>query len=173
MRHLIAVVGAILFGLSFGVADAQQQYDAGGKARNSNYCTTTTPGDTPCPASPSIALSPTATATNSGITIVSSSALESSHVLKASAGNLYSVYVTTGAVQGWLLTVNATSAPTAGGAAIAPVDCVYAPANQTTGFSMSGDPPDAYSTGIVAVFSSSGCLTNTASNTVFFKGRVK
>lgn len=114
-----------------------------------------------------------ATATSPGTTIVSSSALESNHVLKSSAGNLYSVYVTTGAVQGWLLTYNGTSAPTAGGAAIAPVDCVYAPANTTTGLSMAGDPPDPYATGIVAVFSSSGCLTNTASSTVFFKGRVK
>lgn len=118
-------------------------------------------------------VTPVATATASGVTTVNSSALESNHVLKASAGNLYSVYVTTGATQGWLLTYNGTTAPTAGGAAIAPVDCVYAPANTTTGLAMDGDPPDAYSTGIVAVFSSSGCLTNTASSTVYFKGRVK
>jgi hypothetical protein len=116
---------------------------------------------------------PVATATDPGTTIVKSAALESNHVLKSSAGNLYSVYVTTGATAGWLLTYNGTAAPTAGGAAIAPVDCILAPANSTVGISMGGDPPDPYATGIVAIFSSSGCLTNTASATAYFKGRVK
>ena len=121
-----------------------------------------------------ISVVPTANSTAAiAPTIVQSSALESNHVLKASPGNLYSVYVTTAGTAGWLLTYNGTSAPTAGGAAIAPVDCVIAPANSTVGISMGGDPPDAFSTGIVAVFSSSGCFTNTASTTVFFKGRVK
>lgn len=36
-----------------GAAQAQQQYDPGGKARVSSYCKTTLGGDTPCPASPS------------------------------------------------------------------------------------------------------------------------
>lgn len=130
-------------------------------------------GATQASATNNFPVGPTATTVSSGITDVSSTSLESNHVLKGSAGNLYSVYVTTGAVAGYLLTVNSTTAPTAGGAAIAPVDCIIVPANTTVGLNMGGDPPDPYATGITAVFSTSGCLTNTASATVFFKGRVK
>lgn len=157
--------GAAISGQIVG-DNASLCYYAGVDSSN-RLMVTNTPSSTPQ------GITPVATATDSGITIVKSLALESNHVLKASAGNLYSVYVTTGATAGWLLTYNGTSAPTAGGAAIAPVDCVIAPANSTVGISMGGDPPDAYATGIVAIFSSSGCLTNTASSTVFFKGRIK
>lgn len=107
----------------------------------------------------------------SGITPVVSSAAEGSHVLKASSGNLYSLYVTTGATAGFLMTFNATAAPADG--AVTPVECVAVAANQTTAASFNSGPPDAYSTGIVAVFSSTGCFTKTVSATAFFKGRVK
>lgn len=106
----------------------------------------------------------------SGIATVKSSALESNHVIKSSAGNLYGWNVTTGATPGWILLYNGTSAPTAGGAAIAPEKCIYAPANATIGSSVGGGPPMRFSTGIVVVFSSSGCLTNTASATTFISG---
>lgn len=106
-----------------------------------------------------------------GITPVVSSALESNHVIKAGAGVLISGYVTTGAVQGWLLVANSTTAPTAGGAAIAPIACVYAPANATTSIGGQGGPSIIASTGITLVFSTSGCLTNTASSTAFFSGQ--
>lgn len=174
-HRLSIAVAVFLLGIC-GPAAAQQQFDAGGKARVSLYCKGSIPGDTACPAGNTTAptgVTPVATAIDPGTTIVKSSALESNHVLKSSAGNLYSVYVTTGAVQGWLLTYNGTAAPTAAGAAIAPVDCVYAAANATTGIAMGGAPPDPYATGIVVIFSSSGCLTNTASATAYFKGRVK
>lgn len=111
--------------------------------------------------------------TLAGITPIVSTALESNHVIKASAGNFYSGYVTTGAVAGWLLLANSATAPTAGGAAIAPLACVLAPANQTTSISGPGSVPMVFSTGITMVFSSSGCLTNTASATAFFSGMAK
>lgn len=109
--------------------------------------------------------------TLAGITPIVSSALESNHVIKASAGNFYTGYITTGATPGFLLLANSTTAPTAGGAAIAPLACVLAPANQTT--SISAGPPMVFSTGITMVFSTSGCLTNTASATAFFSGMAK
>jgi hypothetical protein len=102
------------------------------------------------------------------LTPIVSAALESNHVIKASAGNFYSGYVTTGAVSGWLLLANSTTAPTAGGAAIAPLACVPAAANATT--SIGTNIPMRFSTGITMVFSTSGCLTNTASATAFFSG---
>lgn len=113
------------------------------------------------------------TETGAGITPVISAALESNHVIKASAGNFYSGYITTGATAGWLLLANSTTAPTAGGAAIAPIACVIAPANATTSISGPGGIPIIASIGITLVFSTSGCLTNTASTTAFFSGMAK
>jgi len=105
-----------------------------------------------------------------GIVTVNSSALESNKVIKSSAGNLYGWAVTTGAVQGWVLLFNGTAAPSAGGAAVAPAKCFYAPANASLAGSYRSGPPMHFTTGIVIVFSSSGCLTNTASTTVFISG---
>lgn len=135
---------------------------------NGNLCSNTAGGG----ASSTVTIAPTSSA-GSGITPVVSTAAESNHVLKAGPGNLYSVYATTGAVAGFLMVVNAVTAPTAGGAAIAPIDCIVAPANTTTSITSGSGPPDVYSTGITAVFSTTGCFTNTASATVFFKGRVQ
>lgn len=106
----------------------------------------------------------------SGIATVKSASLESNHVIKNSPGNFYGGIITTGAVQGWLLLFNGTSAPSAAGAAIAPEKCIYAPANSTIGVDYRSGPPLYFSTGIVMVFSSSGCLTNTASATAFISG---
>lgn len=114
-----------------------------------------------------VVLAPSAE-TLAALTPIVSTALESNKVIKASAGNFYSGYVTTGAVAGWLLLANSTTAPTAGGAAIAPLACVVAPANAST--SIGGLTPMRLSTGITLVFSTSGCLTNTASTTAFFSG---
>lgn len=146
-----------------------------GAAPLSSPCTQTGPGSAQCDPVNStnplpVTAAPSATAAL-GITPVVSAALESNHVIKASAGNFYSGYITTGATAGWLLLANSASAPTAGGAAIAPLACVLAPANQTT--SISASPPMVFSTGITMVFSSSGCLTNTASATAFFSGMAK
>lgn len=106
-----------------------------------------------------------------GITPIESTAAESNHILKGSAGTLYSLYVTTGATAGFIMTFNATTAPADG--AVTPVECAVAPANTSTSISFGSGPPDSYSTGITAVFSSTGCFTKTASATAFFKGRVQ
>lgn len=117
-----------------------------------------------------VQIAPTSSSTN-GITAVVSASAEGSHVLKASAGNLYSIYVTTGVTAGYLMVFNATSAPVDG--AVTPNQCVWAPANATTSVNYGSGPPGVYSTGITAVFSSTGCFTKTASATAFFHGRVK
>lgn len=108
--------------------------------------------------------------TGNGITPVISSAAESNKVIKNSAGNLYKWMAKIGATPGNIILYNGTSAPSAGGAAISGV-CYDAPANSTVG----DDFPfgDAFSTGLVLVFSTTGCLTNTASSTVLFSGWMK
>jgi hypothetical protein len=105
------------------------------------------------------------------ITPGASSALEAGHVLKAGPGNLYSLYVMTTSVSGYLMTFNATTIPADG--AVNPVECIQIPANSAAAISFDGAPPDYYSTGIVAVFSSTGPFTKTASATAFFKWRVE
>lgn len=104
------------------------------------------------------------------ITPGSSSTTEGSHVLKSSAGNLYALYVVTGATAGYLMTFNATTVPANG--AVTPVECIPVPANSIGSIDF-GVLPDTYSTGIVAVFSSTGPFTKTLSATAFFKWRVE
>lgn len=114
-------------------------------------------------------LTPTASAINA-ITPVVNSAVGSALVVKASAGNLYSVNIVTGATAGYLLIFNATTAPADG--AVAPIKCLPVAANvgiETNMRSM----PEYFSTGIVAVFSSTGCFTKTASATAFMSADAK
>jgi hypothetical protein len=101
----------------------------------------------------------------------SSPALAASHILKASAGNLYSLYVLSTSVAGYLMTFNATSVPANG--AVTPIECIPVYADSFAEIDFSGAPPDYYSTGIVAVFSTTGPFTLTASATAFFKWRVQ
>lgn len=104
-----------------------------------------------------------------GIAPVVSGSAESSHVLKASAGNLYTLQVTSGTTAGYVLTFDATSAPADG--AVTPKHCFVLPASSSV--SLSWSTPAAFATGIVAVFSSTGCFTKTASATAFFSAGVK
>jgi hypothetical protein len=113
---------------------------------------------------------PCALAYEPGIVPTVSTAAEASHLIKAAPGNLYSLYVTTGTSAGYVMTFNAAAAPPDG--AVTPVECVAAPADSTVSVSFDG-PPDIYSVGIVAVFSSTGCFTKTASPTAFFKARAQ
>lgn len=107
-----------------------------------------------------------------------SGAAEASHVFCDATGTspvhkapcfIRSLYVTTGATGGYLMTFNAVSAPSNG--AVTPVECVVAPANQTVAIDF-GETSEQYVTGLTAVFSSTGCFTQTTSATAFFKGRV-
>lgn len=107
---------------------------------------------------------------NVGITPIVSSAAEGSRVFKGSAGNLYSVNVTAGATSGYLMMFNATSAPADG--AVTPLLCRAVAANSSVEVDHS-IVPDIYSTGITAVFSSTGCFTKTVSATAMFEGRIK
>lgn len=108
-----------------------------------------------------------------------SGAAESNHVFCDATGTspvhkapciIRSLYVTTGAVAGYLMTFNAVSAPVDG--AVTPIECIVAPANSTVSLDF-GETAEPYVTGLTAVFSSTGCFTKTASATAFFKGRMQ
>ena len=120
---------------------------------------------------PSGATTGPSSSSGAGIAVVVSSAAESNHVMKASAGNFYGGYITTGASAGYLMMFNLTSAPTDG--AVTPAACIYVPA--TTSMSLTGIAtiPIYWSTGIVMVFSTTGCFTKTASATAYFSGMVQ
>lgn len=126
-------------------------------------------GDASSPGIAQVEIAPTAT-NASAITPVVSASVETGHVLKASAGNLYAVYVTTGAAAGFLMTFNSTTVPAAG--AVTPVDCVPVAANSSVSIAYL-DVPEAFSTGISAAFSTTGCFTKTDSATAFIHGNVK
>lgn len=122
-------------------------------------------------AAPAAAQSQFVVPPNAPATPIRSSAAEGSRVFKASPGTLYALYVTTGASAGYLMTFNATSAPADG--AVTPVNCVYVPATTTIALSWAPQPPEYYSTGITAVFSTTGCFTKTVSATAFFHALVQ
>jgi hypothetical protein len=99
-----------------------------------------------------------------------STAAESSHVLKPAPGQLTSAYVVS-SVTGYLMLLNSASTPPDG--AVTPLECIPVSANVAAGIAFSGLPPETYSIGITAVFSTTGCFTKTASATAFFHGAVQ
>jgi hypothetical protein len=132
---------------------------------------TVQPGNTPN-TSPWLMTDTPSSAAGAGIAAVVSGAAEGTHVLKASAGNLYGLTTTIGVTTGWVMVFNATSAPADG--AVTPVFCRYIKSDGTGGSnSVEFKPPLAFSTGVSVAFSSTGCFTKTASATAFFAGQVQ
>jgi hypothetical protein len=78
---------------------------------------------------------------------------------------LNSFSATSGASAGFVLVFDATAAPSDG--TVTPKNCYELPANTTLGVSW-GDYPEPFTTGIVLVFSTTGCFIKTISNTAFF-----
>lgn len=109
------------------------------------------------------------TAVPSPVAPVSSTAVEGTHVLKSSAGNLYSLSVTTTTTSGYLMLFNATAAPADG--AVTPAYCLAVPS--ATSMGVSWTTPLTLSTGISVAFSSTGCFTKTSSATAVFSAQVQ
>lgn len=118
-------------------------------------------------------VSPTSGAA-SGFTPSVAGAAVSGLVIKAAAGNLYNVYVTSTAA-GWLMVFNSATVP-ADGATTSGIasgnlqDCFAVPANVTLAVNYGPAPPEVFSVGISAAFSSTGCAIKTASSTAFIHG---
>lgn len=102
---------------------------------------------------------------------VVSSAAEGSHVLKASPGCLLAIYATPGSTAGFLMIFNSKTVP--GDGAVTPINCIQVQANTTIAANWAPQPPEWYSTGIVAVFSTTGCFTKTASATAYIHALVQ
>ncbi len=116
-----------------------------------------------------VEIAPTAGAA-AGMAPVVSSALETGHVLKASAGNLYGVEVQATTVAGFLEVFNSTTVPAAG--AVTPVAFCYVAINGTCGLNFM--PPLVMATGISVAFSASTTpFTKTDSATAAFSGQTK
>lgn len=108
-------------------------------------------------------------AAGAGIAPVVSTTTESCHVLKASAGNLYSVSGYVSAAE-FIMIFDATSAPTDG--AVTPKVFGYAAAAGP--FSIAyGTIPAVFATGITVCASSTGPFTKTAASVAAFSGNVQ
>lgn len=119
----------------------------------------------------------TAALAQGALTPIVSSTSESSHILKASGGNLFSVYATNlTATSGFLLVLNQTTVPADG--AVSPIDCIPLPAATSSSAGNASlnyvNTPAAFSAGIVAVLSSATtCFQKTTGTIVgFIKGMV-
>ena len=113
-----------------------------------------------------------------GITPTVVGSASSSLVLKASPGNLYSVYANCSAAC-WLMVFNSVSVPsngatTAGTASGNMVECVPVVAGLATSINYGAAPTSAfYSVGITAAISSTSCATLTLASTGFIHGTVQ
>jgi hypothetical protein len=102
-----------------------------------------------------------------------SPALEGSRILKSSSGNLLSLSVVIGATSGYLMLFDVTTVPADG--PVAPHWQQFIKSDGTAGsFSKSWapGPPLFFASGIVAVFSSTGPFTKTASATAYFSAQI-
>ena len=108
---------------------------------------------------------------SAGLAPVTSSSLEANHVIKASAGNLYSFEVsadsTLSSAAWWVMVYNATSAP--GDGAVTPTKC-FAQVSGTASASYAWPTPIYFAAGIVVGVSTTGCFTKTASAHALISG---
>ena len=108
-----------------------------------------------------------------GIGPITTAAPATSMVLCATACDLLDFHVTT-SVAGYLILVDSASAPGAGALSGRLVGCIYLPsAPGTASYSTAGMPPVRVLTGLVFLFSTTGCRTYTASSSAEMFGRVQ
>lgn len=105
-----------------------------------------------------------------GATNLATSAAAGALVVKASAGNLYGLNVTSGATAGYIMVFNAIAAPADG--TVTPAKCIPLAANAGIDLNYRATPTY-FGTGITVVFSSTGCFTKTSSATAFISGDAK
>ncbi len=102
------------------------------------------------------------------VTPQASTAAETSHVVNAAGVGafIHGASITTGATAGFFMILNAAADP--GNGTIAPTKCVQVAANQTAGISADPDTAWDFPKGVVLLFSTTGCFTETQSATAFF-----
>jgi hypothetical protein len=100
------------------------------------------------------------------VTPQASTAYEGVHIVSAVPAAIHGAMVTTGAAAGYFLMINSATDP--GNGAVKPLKCVAVAANSTVALSADTDTQWRFSKGIVLVFSTGDCVTETKSATVFF-----
>lgn len=115
-----------------------------------------------------VSISGTPTVQSAALAPIVTPSAASALQLKASAGNLLSLMATS-TVSGWLMLFDATAAPADG--AVTP-KWVY-PLAANGALNMAWPNPLAFATGIIAVFSTTGPFTKTASATAFISGQAQ
>lgn len=169
-RWTLPVLAALVFG---GAAWAANNFpiDTSGGTRTTISSTDDGTGVqslnvnvTPAPsASSSAAIAPSAT-----------QAAASNSVLKASAGNLFSLSVTIGATAGWVMVFDAIALPSNGATTSTLKWCWPVNSDGTKGgIDKAWTTPISFATGITVGFSSTACNSLTASSTAFFYASVK
>lgn len=108
---------------------------------------------------------------NAGATPVVSTTTSASIVFKGSPGCLVGAYVLSPATSGYFMMLNSKTVPADG--AVAPLECVPVAANSYQYINFAPQPPEFYSTGIVGVFSTTGCLTKTLGTSAWFHALVQ
>lgn len=106
---------------------------------------------------------------NAGVAPSKNAVVGGNRVLKASAGNLYSLNVVSGALAGYILVHDSTTVPADG--VVTPIYCTTLAANSSLFTSFM--PPITATTGLAVVFSTTGCYSQTTSATAFIAGQVK
>lgn len=168
LRQVICLITAVVCGALVGSSAYAQQTGrvvsgCGGASYSigaTNYVTLDTAGATCVSSAPPATLSPA---------LGSATPLLASSLVVTGAHNLAGFHVTT-ASTGYALVYDGTTSPSDG--AVTPRACFYVPPAvspaTTTTISMANTPaPVAFSVGIVIVFSTTGCFTQTKSATAY------
>lgn len=169
----IAFAAGLAVLLACGSASAQQVVKICTPVTNTTTGITVTSCDDVSATNP---LPVTGSTSVAAITPIVSSAAESGHILKASAGSLYSINTTAlSATAGFVMVFNSATVPADG--AVAPVLCFPIAATGAAGFlsiNYNPGPPGAFGTGISVAISSTGCTTKTAiASGAWFTGAVQ
>jgi hypothetical protein len=101
---------------------------------------------------------------SSHVTPQASTGVETSHVLGVQT--LHGASITTGAVAGYFMLLNAAADP--GNGAVQPAKCIAVAANSTGVMSPDANTQWDFPKGIVLVFSTTGCFVETQSATAYF-----
>jgi hypothetical protein len=93
-------------------------------------------------------------------------------IIKGSPGCVISGYaVAAQAAAGYLMAFNSKTVPADG--AVTPQECIPVAAGSYNFFNFAPQPPEWYSKGVAFAYSSTGCLTKTTSDSVWFHALVQ
>ncbi len=124
-------------------------------------------------AAPGLAYADT-TVTSHHVVPQASAAAEATHVVSAIPAVLYGASVSVGATAGYFMILNLAADAGGSGAAVLPVKCQEVAAHSTVTFTPDTNTAWHFDKGIILVFSTTGCFTETTgSATAFFSWQME